>query len=336
MDQYVGGIDHAILHLLYARFVTKAMKQVGMLSIEEPFTGLFTQGMVTHESYRAADGAWLYPTEVIRGVEGQMVTRADGAPVLVGGVEKMSKSRRNTIDPADIIARFGADTARWFVLSDNPPERDMEWTESGITGAHRFTQRVFRLACAVAEQPRVAGNLAAVDGPARWLRQLTHQTIAFVTAAFDQFGFNVAVARLYEMVNALAEAQRKVAAAWDADLAAALRDGVETMALLLAPMVPHLAEEVLDLLEPGRVWTGSLPWPVADAALLVASTQTIAVQVQGKLRATLEVPVDATAEAVIAAAEIDVNVVRALEGQRVVKRIYVPGRVVNFVIGGRA
>jgi leucyl-tRNA synthetase len=335
VDQYVGGIDHAILHLLYARFVTKAMKQVGMLSIEEPFTGLFTQGMVTHESYRLADGAWLYPTEVVKRDDGKMVARTDGTPVLVGGVEKMSKSRRNTIDPADIIARFGADTARWFVLSDNPPERDMEWTESGITGAHRFTQRVFRLASAVAEQPRAANAPGMTDGPARRLRQMTHQTIAFVTAAFDQFGFNVAVARLYEMVNALAEAQRKVAASWDADLATALRDGVETMALLLAPMVPHLAEEVLDLLEPGRVWTATLPWPVADAALLVTSTQTIAVQVQGKLRATLEVPVEATADEVIQAAEADVNVVRALEGQNVVKRIYVPGRVVNFVIGGR-
>jgi leucyl-tRNA synthetase len=271
----------------------------------------------------------------MRGEDGRIVARADGAPVVVGGIEKMSKSKRNTIDPADIIARYGADTARWFVLSDNPPERDMEWTESGIAGAHRFTQRVYRLACAVAQRPHEPSVAASTEGPARRLRQMTHQTIAFVTSAFDQFGFNVAVARLYEMVNGLAEAQRAVASNDDAALASALREGVETMALLLAPMMPHLAEEVLNLLQPGRVWTPDLPWPVADAAMLVATTQTIAIQVQGKLRATLEIGVDASEETVISAAEADTNVARALEGQRVTKRIYVPGRIVNFVIGGR-
>ena len=335
VDQYVGGIDHAILHLLYARFFTRAMRNAGLVSVDEPFAGLFTQGMVTHESYRRADGSWLYPVEVERGADGQVVARSDGAAVMVGGIEKMSKSRRNTIHATDIIARYGADTARWFVLSDNPPERDMEWTEAGIAGAHRFAQRVHRLACAVSEAKPLNPSAETPDGAARRLRQMTHQTIAAVTAAFNGFGFNVAVARLYEMVSALAEAQRSPAMTDDAGLAA-VWSGVETMALLLAPMMPHLAQEVLTLLEPERAWMGPLPWPVADPALLVSTVQTIAIQVQGKLRATIEVPVDATKDAVMAAAELEVNVARALAGQRVAKRIYVPGRVVNFVLGGPA
>jgi leucyl-tRNA synthetase len=255
--------------------------------------------------------------------------------VTVGAIEKMSKSKRNTVDPADIIARYGADTARWFVLSDNPPERDMEWTEAGIAGAHRFTQRVFRLASAVAELPDVVAPEPAAGAVLRLL-QTTHQAIVSVTTALDQFGFNVAVARLYELVNALAEAQRSLVGADDPPMVAALRGGVETMALLLSPMTPHLAEEVLQMLHPEQAWTGDLTWPVADVALLVATTSTIAVQVQGKLRATIDVPVDAPEDAVIQAAEADENVARALLGRRVVKRIYVPGRIVNFVLGAAA
>ena len=145
VDQYIGGIEHAILHLLYSRFFMRAMRQTGHIGVDEPFTGLFTQGMVNHESYRAADGTWLYPEEIEKQPDGTVVQRPNGAPVTVGRVEAMSKSKRNTVDPGAIIERYGADTARWFILSDNPPDRDMEWTEAGVAGAFRFTQRVFRL-----------------------------------------------------------------------------------------------------------------------------------------------------------------------------------------------
>ena len=211
VDQYIGGIEHAILHLLYARFFTRAMAATGHLAVEEPFAGLFTQGMVTHESYRAGDGRWLYPDEVERRADGAVVQRANGAPVTVGRVEAMSKSRRNTVDPGAIIARYGADTARWFILSDNPPERDMEWTEAGVAGAWRFTQRLFRLAEGLAAAP--AEPQPAAFGPAaRALRRATHRTIAAVTEALEGFAFNVAVARLHEFANALADAERQQAA----------------------------------------------------------------------------------------------------------------------------
>ena len=208
VDQYVGGIDHAILHLLYARFFTRAMHAADLVGMDEPFAGLFTQGMVTHESYRAADGRWLYPTEVERQPDGAVLERATGGAVTVTAIDKMSKSRRNTIDPKDIIGRYGADTARWFVLSDNPPERDMEWTETGIAGSHRFTQR------GLPPHPGRHGPRARRDcrcRPAGPLTRAVHRTIASVTAALDQFAFNVAVARLYELLNAIAEHQR---AAW--------------------------------------------------------------------------------------------------------------------------
>ncbi len=331
VDQYVGGIDHAILHLLYARFFTRAMHQLGYVKVDEPFAGLFTQGMITHESYRAADGSWLYPAEVTRQGGGAVLT-ATGTPVTVGPVEKMSKSKRNTVAPGDIIARYGADTARWFVLSDNPPDRDMEWTESGIAGAYRFTQRVFRLATAI-------GLLSAPPGTAAGLPELrrqAHQTIAAVTAALDQFAFNVAVARLYELVNAIAEQHRLVrdAAAPPASSVAGLREAMGLLARLLSPMVPHLAEEILDILQADQ--PADLSWPIADPSLLTATSMTIAVQVAGKLRATVEVPIDATEETIASLATGDENVLRAIGGKRVVRRIYIPGRILNYVVASAA
>ncbi len=203
VDQYVGGIEHAILHLLYARFFTRAMADLGMLAAREPFAGLFTQGMVTHASYRAPGGAWLAPDEVRIAADGTASVIATGEPAETGRIEKMSKSRRNTVSPDAIIDRYGADTARWFVLADNPPERDMEWTEAGVAGAARFIQRLWRTLDGIAEPARPAASFGA---PARALRRATHATIEAVTAAIEAFGFNVAVARIHELANALAEA----------------------------------------------------------------------------------------------------------------------------------
>jgi leucyl-tRNA synthetase len=331
VDQYIGGIEHAILHLLYSRFFTRAMKDAGHLSVEEPFAGLFTQGMVNHESYRAPDNRWLYPEEVEKRPDGSAVLRTTGEPVTVGRVEAMSKSKRNTIDPGAIINRFGADTARWFILSDNPPDRDMEWTESGVAGAFRFTQRVFRLAEAL-EGTAVEARPEAFGTAGRALRRATHRCIAAVTEALESFAFNVAVARLYELANAMLEAER---AGEEVGLAWARREAVEVMARLCSPMMPHLAEEIYARLSPeGGNLVAELGWPEAEAALLVAESVTIAVQVMGKLRGTVEVPPDAPADVVLAAAEVEPNVVKALEGKRIVKRVHVPNRIVNFVVAG--
>jgi len=327
VDQYIGGIEHAILHLLYSRFFSRAMKETGHLSVDEPFAGLFTQGMVQHESYKGADGRWLYPEEVdfAIGADGTRSATLKGGTeaVTIGRVEAMSKSKRNTVDPGAIIAKYGADTARWFILSDNPPERDMEWTESGVAGAYRFTQRVFRIVEAALPTLPQAGNAPEEAGKA--LRRATHRAIATVTEALETFAFNVAVARLYEFANA-------IEAAKDAP-GGAKREALEMLARLSAPMMPHLAEEVWSLLRPSDTsLVAELPWPEADAALLVAESITLAVQVLGKLRATIEVPVGASEDMIFAAAEAEENVRRALGDKPIKKRIHVPGRVVNFVI----
>jgi leucyl-tRNA synthetase len=331
VDQYIGGIEHAILHLLYSRFFTRAMSASGHLSLAEPFAGLFTQGMVQHESYKSTDGRWLYPEEVEFGTaaDGSRTATLKGGnePVVIGRVEAMSKSKRNTVDPGAIIARYGADTARWFILSDNPPERDMEWTESGVAGAYRFTQRVFRMVEAALPSLPTADTQAHddTDSAAKDLRRATHRAIAAVTEALESFAFNVAVARLYEFANA-------IDAAKDA-AGAARREALEMLARLSAPMMPHLAEECWAMLRPGTdALVAQLPWPEAEAALLAADRVKLAVQVLGKLRATIEVPVGASEESIFAAAEAEENVQRAIGGKPIRKRIHVPGRVVNLVV----
>jgi leucyl-tRNA synthetase len=251
------------------------------------------------------------------------VERSTGLELVVGPNDKMSKSKRNTVDPQDIIARYGADTARWFVLSDNPPERDMEWTETGIAGAHRFAQRLYRLAASVTEEG--SGSGPETDGALDLLR-MAHRSIVAVTTALDQFAFNIAVARLHELLSAIAEEHRANSGS------VIVRQTLNIFCRLLAPMMPHLAAETLVKLHPEQAGRPDLSWPVADAALTVVDTVTIAVQVGGKLRGTISVPAEADKEAVLAAAALEENVARLLAGKRVVKQIYVPGRIVNFVV----
>ncbi|MDE1895896.1 MAG: leucine--tRNA ligase [Rhodospirillales bacterium] len=321
VDQYVGGIEHAILHLLYARFFTRAMHKTGHVAVDEPFAGLFTQGMVTHESYKDAAGKWLYPDEITRTSEGA-VLKSTGEAITVGRVEKMSKSKRNTVDPGAIVERFGADTARWFVLSDNPPERDVEWTESGVQGSYRFLQRLARVGEEIAKTGKV--EVETYGSEAKKLRQLTHRSIEAITQALESFAFNLAVARLYELLNAVAAPPETP------DMQSARFEAMEIMSRLAAPLIPHLAEHLYAKLCPGKGLAAQQPWPKPDPALLVVDELTVAVQVNGKLRGTILVPAGAGEDIAIPLAKQ--AVAGTIGTQTVVKQIYVPGRIVNFVV----
>ena len=325
VDQYVGGIEHAILHLLYARFFTRAMRRCGYLGVDEPFAGLFTQGMVNHVTYRTEDGEWVEPAEVEHLAAGGFARAGTGAPLIAGRVEKMSKSRKNVVDPSDVIDAYGADTARWFILSDSPPERDMEWTDAGAHGAYRYVGRVARLIEEAADQLPGTGVPAPANmsDDARTLRRATHKAIAAVTDDIEQFRFNRAVARIYELSNV-------IGAAADDD-GWARRESIETLLRLIAPMMPHLAEEMWQRLGHDTLLIDT-PWPEPDPALLVDERVTMVVQVNGKLRGRLEMPRDAAPETVEAAARDVPNVQAALAGRSVRKAIVVPNRLVNFVV----
>jgi leucyl-tRNA synthetase len=327
VDQYIGGIEHAVLHLLYSRFFTRALKTCGYLDIEEPFAGLLTQGMICHETYKSAEGKWLFPTDVEKTADGSLIETATGKPATQGRSEKMSKSKKNVVDPAGIISTYGADTARLFMLSDSPPERDLDWTESGIDGAYRYVNRLWRMVVAPAmELPPVGAAKPAAFGPtADRLRRQTHKTIAQVAEDLDRFHFNKAVARLRELTNALAELPAsEEGAAWS------LREGLEALATLLNPMMPHLAEELWSELGHTTLLVDT-PWPVAEASLLVEDSVTLAVQVNGKLRGTVDLAKDAPQDVAQAAALALPAVAALLEGKPPRKVIVVPNRIVNVV-----
>jgi leucyl-tRNA synthetase len=307
--QYIGGVEHAILHLLYARFWTRALQRLGKISFAEPFNGLFTQGMVTHETYRAGDGSWLSPDEVRKDGD-DWVHIESGHPVTPGRVEKMSKSKRNTVDPEPILAKYGADAVRWFMLSDSPPERDLEWSEAGIEGASRFVQRVWRL----------ASGSRSVEGEDAELKRKLHKTIAAVGEAIDGLQFNKAIAQLYELTSAIEKAKPS----------ATRHEAVRTLILLAAPAAPHLAEESWVALGECAM-VADAPWPDFDPELLVDDQVTLAVQVNGKLRDTLNAPRGLDRAAAEALALASDKVQRQLAGAPPRKVIVVPDRLVNIV-----
>ncbi len=321
VDQYMGGIEHAILHLLYSRFFARALSRTGYLDrIAEPFAGLFNQGMVLHETYIGADGRALFPEDVERAPDGTLTERATGRPVRLGPVEKMSKSKRNVVDPEAIVAAYGADTARLFMVSDSPPERDLEWTTAGVEGARRFLSRLWRL---VVEAPPPDGAAETGNDGALELRRKIHRTIAAFTADIEAFRFNRAVARLHELMNALADV--------DDPGAAAYREGLEAVVRLIDPIAPHIAEELWQRLGHDGL-LASAPWPVADPALVAEDIVTLAVQVNGKLRATVTLPKGASRDAAESAALDDPAVKRAIDGRAVRRVVVVPDRIVNVVL----
>jgi leucyl-tRNA synthetase len=304
------------------------MREVQMTSRDEPFDGLFTQGMVLHETYRANDGSWLLPEEVERTPGGNVVRASDKSPVEVGRSEKMSKSKKNVVDPDQIIHDYGADTARWFMLSDSPPERDLEWTESGVTGAWRFQQRLFRIAStALALLPPVGtARPAELCAAAIELRRAAHRAIAGVSTDIEAFHFNKAVARLYELANAIDSTEPN-----DQGTRWALREALEIFVRLAGPMTPHLAEELWQGLGHTSLLADS-PWPLAEEQLLVDDTVTIALQVNGKLRGTIQMPKDSSKEANTAAALANTDVQKAMAGKPQKRVIVVPNRIVNVVV----
>ncbi len=314
VDQYIGGVEHAILHLLYSRFFARAMGATGHLNMDEPFKSLFTQGMVVHETFSTLTGEWVLPSDALQH-NGQWQHAKTGEALRVGGIEKMSKSKKNVVDPDTIIEAYGADTARWFMLSDTPPERDIEWTSAGAEASWRFVQRIWRLANDAAAVPRGGDTVTT-------LRRLTHKVISAVTDDLENLRFNRAIARIYELSNGLQ------AGLGNHDTA--VREAADAMVLLMAPMMPHLAEECWTVLG-HDVTVVNTPWPKADAALLVDDEVTMAIQINGKRRDEIRVPKGSSKDVLEPLVMQLENVKRVLDGKPVTKFIVVPDRIINIV-----
>lgn len=346
VDQYIGGVEHAILHLLYSRFFTRAMKATGHIALDEPFAGMFTQGMVVHETYQKADGNWVQPAEVKIEVGGngrRATLLATGEDIQIGAIEKMSKSKKNTVDPDDIIATYGADVARWFMLSDSPPDRDVIWSDERVQGASRFVQRLWRLVNDAEELCKELGKGAPAARPASFgpdataLRKAAHGALDKVTTGVERLHFNVCLAHIREFTNTFSEVlQRPGQPAADLapdlapDLAWAIREASKILVQLFSPMMPHLAEECWQVLgQPGLV--SEADWPQIERDLLVEDSVTLVVQVNGKKRGEVTVATAAQNPEIEAAALALDAVKLALDGKPVRKVIIVPKRIVNVV-----
>ena len=328
VDHYIGGIEHAVLHLLYSRFFARAMKAVGHQPYDEPFARLFTQGMVTHATYKSANGYWISPADVEER-DGVLVDSEFGQPVTVGPQEKMSKSKRNTVDPADIIDTYGADVARLFVLSDSPPERDVEWSETGVEGSWRFVQKVWAAYDALPEDaPGPLTIAVTATGAALELRRAGHKAIAAVTAAIDTYRFNSAIAYVHELVGHLRRAERVEAAG----MLDARAEVLGILARLMQPFTPHLSDEAWARLG-GTGFCALMPWPEADPALLVENTIMMPVQVNGKKRGELVIAKGLPRDEIEALALACPEAQSFLSGQIVAKVIVVPDRIINIVTG---
>ena len=337
VDQYIGGVEHAILHLLYSRFFTRAMQMTGHTRLKEPFSGLFTQGMVVHETYRRADGSWVLPQDVeISGSDGQRQARErlSGGTVEIGPVQKMSKSLKNLVDPDDIIATYGADTARLFVLSDSPPDRDVVWSEDGAQGAARYVQQIWRLIIDLSECGAASLSSPPADfgASASALRKASHGALIRTEENIKRLRFNTAVAEIRKLTNSIRHALDNVTAAdISADLRYAFRESAEFLSHCIAPFMPHLAEECWAALG-FKVSISETGWPQADHSLVIETVITIPVQVNGKKRDELTIGRDAGLSEVEEAAVRLEGVQRILEGRTPSKIIIVPRRIINVVV----
>ncbi len=327
VDQYIGGVEHAILHLLYSRFYARAMVKTVHLQVKEPFESLFTQGMVIHETFRTKAGEWVLPSDAVT-KDGVWVHGTSGEPLELGGVEKMSKSKKNVVDPDTIIASYGADTARWFMLSDTPPERDIQWTEAGAEGSWRFTQKIWRL---ITDIVTIPAQPISMDEQGLGLRRISHRTVAAVTDDLNNLRFNRAIARIYELANAIGQSLQS--ANKSEALNGALHEAGSFLVLLMAPMMPHLAEESWKLLGHTSAVVDN-NWPEVEAALVAVDEVTIAVQINGKRRDEMTVAKGLDRSTVEATALALDTIKRQLEGKNIKKIIVVPDRIVNIVCEG--
>ncbi|MGE4313648.1 MAG: leucine--tRNA ligase [Pseudobdellovibrionaceae bacterium] len=327
VDQYIGGVEHAVLHLLYARFFTKALRDCGYFNVKEPFSGLYTQGMVTHMTFQDPDGKWVFPSDVLAKDDGSVIQKSTGLPITTGAVIKMSKSKKNVVDPEDILVTYGADATRMFILSDSPPDRDLEWTEAGVDGAWRYVNRVARLGEHVRNQ---AGNgtapaMTEYGDKATALRRKAHQTAKHVGEDIEAFHMNKAVARLRELSNMMEGFEANTD-----DEKAALMESFKFFLICLNPILPHITEELWQQLGESEMLVFT-PWPQSDEKLMSEDTITMAVQINGKVKATITLPKDAAEDHARKIALADPHIEKALEGKTLRKFIYVPNRIVNVV-----